>query len=152
MKPRQQGGGGGLWRELSLFNMSLCTLFTPGQTLRDEHHYIPLKFYSKITHLCMSFIPIKNNINLTPVSPISSHSKSMESLSNRRFWATLFNQKWAFFFLICLGTTKFLLLSVFPFKETIYPRFVQNHGWGVQKVHFRLICIAHKRGFRFSWK
>ena len=40
----------------------------------------------------------------------------------RRFWTTLVNQKQAFFFLIYLGTTKFVLLSVFTLKETICPQ------------------------------
>ena len=31
----------------------------------------------------------------------------------RPFWATLVNKKWTFFFLICLGTTRFVLLSAF---------------------------------------
>ena len=77
----------------------------------------------------MSFIPIKNNNNLTPVIIIIwVPFKVLTFEVNREFkqptfllGATLFNQNWAFFFLICLGTTTFLLLSVFPFKETIYP-------------------------------
>ena len=48
-----------------------------------------------------------------------SHSKSIGSLSIDVFWETFFNQKLAFCFLICLGTTKFVLLSVFTLKETI---------------------------------
>ena len=60
----------------------------------------------------------------------------------RRFWATLVNQKQAFFFSICPGTTKFELLSVFTLNETIFPKFVQNHGSRVQKVHFRPVDVC----------
>jgi len=47
-----------------------------------------------------------------------SHSKSIGSLSIDVFWETFFNQKLAFCFLICLGKTKFVSLSVFTLKET----------------------------------
>ena len=138
--------------------VTLYSFYTSLSNLRDERHCIPLHFHSKIKPLCPSYQSKIITISLRWLSQSeshsqSSHSKSIGSLSNRRFWATLFNQKWAFFFLICLGTTKFLLLSVFPFKETIYPKFVQNHGWGVQKVHFRLTPVAQKRRrFQFCWK
>ena len=52
-----------------------------------------------------------------------------------------------FSLLICLDATKFLLLSVFTLTETICPKFVQNHGRGVQKVYFRLKRVAQKRRF-----
>ena len=51
-----------------------------------------------------------------------SHSKSIGSLSIDVFWETFFNQKLAFCFLIFLSTTKFVLLSVFILKDTIYPK------------------------------
>ena len=119
MKPRQ---GGILVNQY----VTLYSFYTSLSNLRDERHCIPLHFHSKIKPLCPSYQSKIITISLRWLSQSeshsqSSHSKSIGSLSNRRFWATLFNQKWAFFFFTCLVTTKFLLLSVFPFKETIYP-------------------------------
>ena len=73
----------------------------------------------------MSFIQIKNNNNLTPVITIIGVPfivitfEVNRVFKQRRFWTTLVNQKEALFFLICLGTTKFVLLSVFTLKEKI---------------------------------
>ena len=73
----------------------------------------------------MSFIPIKNNDEVITIIGVPFTVLTFEV--NREFkqwcfWATLVNQKLAFFFLICLGTTKFVLLSVFTLKETICPK------------------------------
>ena len=46
-----------------------------------------------------------------------------------------------FSLLIYLDATKFVLLSVFTLKQTICLRI----GSKVQKVHFRLTCVAQKR-------
>ena len=35
-------------------------------------------------------------------------------------------------------------------KRRFAPKFVQNHGSGVQKVYFRLTCAAQKRGSRLK--
>ena len=70
----------------------------------------------------MSFIPIKNNDEVITIIGVPFTVLTFEvnrEFKQWRFWATLVNQKLAFFFLICLGTTKFVLLSVFTLKETI---------------------------------
>ena len=102
--------------------MWFCTLFTPGfQTFRDERRYISLSFYSKTTPLCPSY-QSKNNDEVITIIGVPFTVLTFEvnrEFKQWRFWATLVNQKLAFFFLICLGTTKFVLLSVFTLKETI---------------------------------
>ena len=77
----------------------------------------------------MSFIPIKNNNNLTPVIITIWVPFTVITFEvNREFKQPTFlsdvvqPEVSLFLFNICLGSTKFLLLSVFPFKETIYPK------------------------------
>ena len=47
--------------------------------------------------------------------------------------------------LICLNATIFVLLGFFTLIETICPKILQSDSSRVQKVHFRLTCIAQKR-------
>ena len=77
----------------------------------------------------MSFIPIKNSYNFTPVITIiggpftgltfevNREFKQGHFLSNAR------QPEVSLFQLICLDTTKFVLLSVFTLKETSCPKF-----------------------------
>ena len=46
-----------------------------------------------------------------------------------------------FSLLECFDSTKFVLLSIFIFKETLGQTFVQYQGSRVQKFHFRLRCV-----------
>ena len=95
--------------------MSLCTLFTPGcQTFRDERQFL---FKN---HAPVSLIQIKNNNNLIPVITIIGVPFIVIKFEVSR----VFKQRrfGAFFFLICLDTTKFVLRSVFTLKETICPK------------------------------
>ena len=50
-----------------------------------------------------------------------------------------------FSLLISLDATVFVLPSGLILVETICPKLVQNHGSRVQRVHFRLTCVAKKR-------
>ena len=48
---------------------------------------------------------------------------------------------------ICLHASKFVLLSVFTLIGTICPNTCsKSHGSRAEKVHFRLTCVAKKRG------
>ena len=67
-------------------------------------------------------------------------------LKHQRFWATYANRKWAFFSYympwrcqICVA--KFLC----SYRDDLVKKFVQNRGSSVQKVYFRLTCVAQKR-------
>ena len=108
--------------------MSLCTLFTPRcQTLGWTSLHSPS--FSFKNQAPVSFIPIKNNNNLTPVIiTIWVPFTVLTFEVNREFKQPTFlsdvvqPEVSLFLFNICLGSTKFLLLSVFPFKETIYPK------------------------------
>ena len=67
-------------------------------------------------------------------------------LKHQRFWATYVNRKWAFFSYdkpwrrqICIA--KFLC----SYRDDLLKKIVQNHGSSVQKVYFRLTCVAQKR-------
>ena len=63
----------------------------------------------------------------------------------QRFWATHANRKWTFSsLLIYLEATKFVLLSVLILKRQFSQEFVQNLCRRVQKVQFRLTCVAQK--------
>ena len=49
---------------------------------------------------------------------------------------------------ICLDAAKFLWLCVFTMKRRFAQEFVQIHGRGVQKVHFRLTFVPQKHRCR----
>ena len=73
----------------------------------------------------------------------SSHSGIIESFSSDCYERCMSTGIEPFSLLICLGTTEFVLLSVFTLKETICPKICSKSR--VQKVYFLLTCVAQKR-------
>ena len=76
-------------------------------------------------------------------------SLSVPSVIYKKKWRTSTGAE-AFSLLVCLDTSKFLLLCLYGYAFSDDPppppqELVQNHCPRMQKVHFRLTCVPQKR-------
>ena len=91
-------------------------------------------------------------MRLAPVR-VFSCKYPLREFKHRCFWATHVNRKWAFssFNTVCLGATKFVLLSVFTLIESTCPRICsKSRPKSLKKVNFRLTCVRRSKTSRLK--